>query len=357
MDTTTLDLTTGYLGLTLRNPLVASPSPDNADLGHLRQLEDNGIGAVVLPSLFEEQLSARARWLDDLERNTEAHNPEASGYFPPQVLEGPYGVGPDAYLELIRQARAALDVPVIASLNGATPGGWVDHAAAIEAAGADALELNIYYVPVELEQGGREIEERYLQVLSAVRAKVRIPVVVKMPPYFSAIADMASRFVDGGADGLVVFNRFLQPDIDLSRMTLSSELALSQPEEMRLALLWVAVLHGRLRCSLAASTGVETSEQVVKYLLAGADVVMTTSALLRHGPGHVATLLAGLRAWCEARGVASLAEIRGLMSRERLRDNVAGVYERANYLHLIAHYSSHQAYRALFGKGAHHRVP
>ncbi|WP_027349443.1 dihydroorotate dehydrogenase-like protein [Halotalea alkalilenta] len=340
-----MDLTTRYLGLALRNPLIASPSPTNAELGHLKALEDAGIGAVVLPSLFEEQLLARRDRLDEIFAQGEANNPEAQSYLPTQALDGPYGVAPDSYLELIRKAKGALDVPVFASLNGSTPSGWADYAAQIEEAGADGLELNIYYVPVDIGVSGAAIEQRYLDVLASVRREVRIPVVVKMPAYFSSIGNMAQRFVETGANGLVVFNRYLQPDIDLLQMKLSSELELSRPAEMRLSLLWIAVLAGRLDCSLAGSIGVESADQVIKYLLAGADVVMTTSAVMRHGPGHIATLLAGLEAWCEARQVPSLDGLRGVMSRDRLRAHTAGVYERANYIHLIEHYASSVSHR------------
>ncbi|CAN7791880.1 dihydroorotate dehydrogenase-like protein [Caballeronia sp. LjRoot34] len=333
-----MNLTTRYLGLTLRNPLVASPSPANAELGHLKALEDAGIGAVVLPSLFEEQLLAQRESIDAILAQGEANNPEAQNYHPPLALDGPYGVGPQSYLELIRAAKAALDIPVFASLNGSTPSGWTDYAAQIEQAGADALELNIYYVPIDIEQPGSAIEQRYLDVLADVRRTVKIPVVVKMPPYFSSIGNMAQRFVDAGANGLVIFNRYLQPDIDLLRMQLSSELQLSQPAEMRLSLLWTAVLAERVKCSLAGSTGVETVDEVIKYLLAGADVVMTTAALLRHGPGYISTLLADLDAWFEARQVGSPDSLRGVMSRSRLRK--PDVYERANYIHLIERYAS-----------------
>ena len=333
-----MNLTTRYLGLTLRNPVVASPIPANAELGHLKALEDAGVGAVVLPSLFEEQLMAQAAQMDTFLAESTANNPEAeNGYLPETALEGPYGVGPDSYLNLVRQAKASLGVPVVASLNGATPSGWTSYASQIEEAGADALELNIYYVPVDIALSSTAVEQRYLDVLAAVRRTVKIPVVVKMPPYFSSIGAMAQRFVDAGANGLVVFNRYLQPDIDLVKMQLSSELELSNPTEMRLSLLWTAVLAGNLNCSLAGSIGVETSDEVVKYLLAGSDVVMTASAILRHGPGYVKKLVDGLDEWCEARGVESLDRIRGVMSRKRLRK--PGVYERANYIHLIEHYS------------------
>lgn len=334
-----MDLTTRYLGLTLRNPIVASPTPLNNDLGHLKALEDAGIGAVVLPSLFEEQLIHQYDQIDAIMAQTQANNPEADdGYFPDMADDGPYGMTPDKYLNLIRQAKASLDVPVIASLNGCTPTGWTDYATQMEEAGADALELNIYYVPVDISKTGADIEEQYLHVLKQVRESVKIPIVVKMAPYFSSIGNMAQRFVETGANGLVIFNRYLQPDIDLLHMTTSSELELSQPAEMRLSLLWTAVLSGQVNCSLAGSIGVENVEQVIKYLLAGSDVVMTASAILRHGPGYVKNLVSDLEAWLEARQVSSVDNIRGLMNQKRLHKK--GVYERANYIHLIGHYTS-----------------
>lgn len=333
-----MDLTTHYMGLTLRNPLVASPTPLNSKLDHLKALDKAGIGAVVLPSLFEEQLIAQDNQLDMILAQGEANNPEAQSYFPDMGDEGPYGVTPYQYLELIKQAKQSLSVPVIASLNGCTPSGWIDYAKQIEEAGADALELNIYYVPVDMNLTGDAIEQRYLNVLKQVKEAIRIPVSVKMPPYFSSIANMAKRLEQAGADGLVIFNRYLQPDIDLLRMQISSELELSHPSEMRLSLLWTAVLCDHVKCSLAGSIGVESVDQVIKYLLVGSDVVMTASSILRHGPHHVAQLLSDLETWMTQRQVDSVNKIRGLMSRQRIHKK--GIYERANYIHLIEHYSS-----------------
>lgn len=331
-----MNLATSYLGLSLDNPLIASSSPANAQLAHLRRLEDAGIAAVVLPSLFQEQIEAEQERLAAIIAQGQDNNPEAQGYLPPHA-SAPYGVGPDGYLELIRTAKAALGIPVIASLNGASTSGWTDYAALIEQAGADALELNIYYVPVDIQLSGAALERRYLEVLEAVRSTVRIPVVAKLPPYFSSFGHLATQMVEAGADGLVIFNRYIEPDIDLLRLRLSRELALSQSEEMRLPLQWIALLAGRVDCALAASTGVETAQQVIKYLLAGADVVMTTSALLRHGPGHVRTLLDGLGAWLAARNLEGLGPIRGAMSWSRLGE--PGAYARANYIELIEAYS------------------
>lgn len=331
------DLSTAYAGLALRNPIIASPSPENADLAWLRRLDAAGVGAVVLPSLFQEQIEAQDLAVSALFAQAQDNNPEARGYLPASAT-GPYGVGPEEYLSLIREAKAALSVPVIASLNGASVAGWVDYAAEMEKAGADALELNIYHVPVDITQSGAETEARYLEVLQAVRRHVSLPVIVKIPPFFSSVGHMAAQLVAAGASGLVIFNRYVQPDFDLPRMRLSRRLDLSSPAEMRLPLLWTAVLAGQIDCSLAASTGVETPDEVVKFLLAGADVVMTTAALLRHGPEHATVLVNGLTDWLSARGLVSVSAMRGVMSRARLKQ--PGAYERANYIHLIEAFSA-----------------
>jgi len=328
-----LNLTTSYLGLRLRNPLIASASPQNAELDHLRRLDDAGIGAVVLPSVFQEQLEAGTNDYASIGAAC-AEVPE----FLAPLDGGPYGLIPESHLALIMRAKAELSVPVIASLNGASASHWTRYAALLEEAGADALELNLYFVPVDPLESGAAVEQRYLDALGSVRQAVKIPVAVKMPPYFSSIGNMASRLVKGGADGLVIFNRYLQPDIDLQRLELSSELELSSAREIRLPLLWIALLAGRVEGSLAASGGVESAEQVVKYLLAGADAVMTTAAILREGPGCVHTLLAGLEDWLDTQPAESLEQIRGSMSWLRLKkhDN----YVRANYLQLIEGFSS-----------------
>ncbi|TBW39336.1 dihydroorotate dehydrogenase-like protein [Azotobacter chroococcum] len=330
-----MNLTTPYLGLSLRNPLIASASPQNAELDHLRRLDDAGIGAVVLPSVFQEQLEAGANDYASIGAAC-ADVPE----FLAPVDGGPYGLIPESHLALIMRAKAELSVPVIASLNGASASHWTRYAALLEEAGADALELNLYFVPVDPLESGAAVEQRYLDVLTAVRQAVKIPLAVKMPPYFSSIGNMASRLVEGGADGLVIFNRYLQPDIDLQRLELFSTLELSDAREMRLPLLWIALLAGRIRGSLAASGGVEDVEQLVKYLLAGADTVMTTAAILRHGPGYVRTLLSGLEAWLLSHRSRSLEQIRGQMSWTRLQkhDN----YVRANYMHLLETYGGPQ---------------
>lgn len=324
-----MDLTTRYLGLALRSPLVASASPLNADVGNLRRLEDVGAAAVVLPSLFEEEIEAEAARFDALTAASMDSSPEARGFFP-AAASAEAGI---RYLELVRRARAAVDIPVIASLNGTTDAGWTRYARVIEDAGAAALELNVHFVPTDLTLPGAAVEQRYLDILRRVRATVSIPVAVKLGPYFSAFGHMAQALAAAGADGLVLFNRFYQPDIDLARLTLTPDLGLSEPHEIRLPLLWLALLSGRVEASLAATSGVATADEVVKYLLVGADVVMTTSALLRHGIDHMAVLLAGLEQWLAARGFTSVAEMRGLMSHRILAD--PSEFERANYLQAI----------------------
>lgn len=306
-----MDLSTRYLGLPLRNPIIASASPLSRDVGVIRQMEDSGAGAVVLPSLFEEQIEQEARAADELTRVGADSSPEASSYFPAAVA---YNSGPHGYLDLIARARAAVDIPVIASLNGTTVAGWVDYAGLIEQAGATAIELNFYRIASGLTVTGAEAEADCVALLKAVRAQVTIPIAVKLHPHFSAFGALALQLDGAGADGLVLFNRLYQPDIDLVRLRWTNDAALSSPGEIRLGLLWLTLLSRRLpHASLAAGTGVETADEVIKYLLAGADAVMTASALLRHGPGHLRSLVAGLESWLSARGFPSVTAIKGLM--------------------------------------------
>jgi dihydroorotate dehydrogenase (fumarate) len=332
-----MSLDTSYLGLLLKSPLVASASPLSAKLDNLRRLEDAGAAAIVLPSLFQEQIEAAAD-ARELRVDTYADSsPEALSYFP-AAAKGPYGVGPQHYLDLIRHGREAVNIPIIASLNGCSAAGWIDYAKLIEQAGAQALELNMYHVPTDLFESGRDVEARYINVVKGVWGAVSVPVSVKLTPFLSSIGHFATALVEHGASGLVLFNRSLPPDIDLDRMTLADTLELSQPNEMRLPMLWTAILAGRVGASLAASTGVATATEVVKYLLAGADVVMTTSALLAHDIGYLTTLTDGLRAWMDAREIAKLADMRGMMSWQRSRDPSA--YTRANYLRILERYAS-----------------
>lgn len=328
-----MDLKTRYMGLDLKNPLIASASPLSADLGNIRRLEDAGVGSIVLPSLFEEQIEAETRRYDYLTGIGAESSPEAFSYFPEL---GDDKVGPSQYLDLIQRARAAVSIPVVASLNGTTDEGWITYAKLIEQAGASGLELNVYFIPTDLSMTGRDVEQRYLDILRAVRATVSIPIAIKLSPYFSAIGYMSREFVRAGADALVLFNRFYQPDIDLVELRLLNDLQLSERNEIRLPLLWIGVLSGRVGASLAASTGVDTSDQVLKYLLAGADVVMTTSALLRHGVRYVEKLIAEILAWLSARDLQSIGQIRGLLSRDHVHNPDA--FERANYMKILQGY-------------------
>ncbi len=309
-----MDLSTKYLGLELRNPLIASAGPLTSTADGVRKLADVGVGAVVLPSLFEEELRHQADLDARLASAGTESFPEALSYLPDTTFDH----WPHRYLHLIEQATAAAGpgVPVIASLNGVSTGGWTDYATAMQDAGAAAIELNIYYLPGDPLIPARDAERRYTEILISVKAAVRIPVAVKIGPYFSSPGEMATLLDRAGADGLVLFNRFMQTDIDPETFTVSAGFRLSSPGESALPRSWIALLRGKVRCSLAATTGVETPADVAAYLLAGADVVMTTSALLRHGPGYAADLLDGLAGWMHRKGFSTVTELRGLLSAE-----------------------------------------
>ena len=328
-----MDLKTRYLGLTLPSPVVASASPLNAKLETLLQLEQHGAGAVVLPSVFEEQIWHEQRILDQLIDNGAESFGEALSYFPAQSA---FAFDSANHIRLIENASQALHIPVIASLNGTTDSGWTDYARDFEDAGAAAIELNIYLLPTDLSLSGADVEQRYLDVVKAVCQTVSIPVSVKVGPYFSAPGHMAQRIVSAGAKGVVLFNRFYQPDIDPNALTIAPSLQLSQRYEMRLPLLWIGVLAGQLNGSLAGTTGVEEPEDIIRYLLAGADVVMTTSSLLRHGPERMGLLVRGLKEWLAARGLTNADAIRGRLSHGKIADPEA--YERANYIKVMQSY-------------------
>lgn len=332
-----MTLATNYLGLALKTPLVASASPLNGELDNIRRLEDAGAGAIVLPSLFQEQIEAEAETLSFRVDAYAESSPEARSYFP-AAISGPYGMRPDRYLDLVRRANEAISIPIIASLNGSSHAGWIDHARLIEKAGAAALELNIYHIPADLLESGRDVEARYSAIVQNVCGSVTLPVAVKLTPYLSSFGHFTTTLVRQGAAGLVLFNRLLEPDIDLSQMRLVDSLALSDRDDRRLPMLWIALLCGRTNASLAASGGVKDVTDVVKYLLAGADVVMTTSALLREGIGYMAILVSELRKWTEAREIGSLADVRGIMSWHRSRDR--DVYTRPNYLRILERYAT-----------------
>ena len=330
-----MDMTTRYMGLTLKNPLVASASPLSESVDAIRRLEDNGAAAVVLFSLFEEQITHDSAALEHFMQLGSESFGEAVSYFP---SIDDYDVGPRQYLELIRRATEAVDIPIIASLNGITERGWVTFAKEMEDAGASGIELNVYYIPTETFRSGAEVEQQYVDVLSAVKATVSIPVAIKVGPYFSSFADMACRLEEAGADALVLFNRFYQPDFDIESRTVAPAIALSTPNEIRLPLMWIALLYGRLSLSLAATTGVHSHVEAIKYLMAGADVVMSTSAVLQQGPTFFARLLKGMTTWMERKGYASVAQMRGSMSQQSVKDSSAFV--RGNYIKVLESYTN-----------------
>ena len=334
-----MELSTRYLGLTLRNPLVASASPLSKTVDGVRRLADAGVGAVVLFSLFEEQLRREAEENARLAVAGTESFAESLSYFPTAAADDH---GPRRYLSLLERAAAAVSVPVIGSINGSTPGGWAGYARSMQESGAAAIELNIYYLPGDPHISGRDVEQRHLDILALVKDAVTVPVAVKLSPYFSATAEMARRLDLAGADGLVLFNRFLQPDINPETLAVAPGTSLSRAAEARLPMTWIMLLHGRIGASLAATTGVEGSTELIKYLLAGADVVMTASALLRHGPEYAAVLLDGLCEWMEHKGYTAIDDVRGLLAVPIGADEAAR--ERGDYVSALR-----RANRADFG--------
>jgi dihydroorotate dehydrogenase (fumarate) len=328
-----MDLSTTYLGMSLRTPLVPSASPLSEDLDTLKRLEDAGAAAVVLHSLFEEQItSERYELHHHLTHGTESFA-EALTYFPePDELHH----GPEAYLDHLRRAKAALDIPVIASLNGTSVGGWTDYARQMQQAGADALELNIYAIPTDPELTGEQVEHSYVDILRAVKTAVTIPVALKLSPFFSSMAHMARRFDAAGANALVLFNRFYQPDIDLETLEVSPHVLLSTPQDLRLPLRWIAILYGHVQADLAATSGIHTAADVLKMLMAGASITMMCSALLQHGPDHLRVVERNLRTWLEEHEYDSVRQMRGSMSQQHCADPSA--FERAHYMRALQSY-------------------
>src|SRR5208282_736478 len=325
-----IDLKTTYLGLRLRTPLVASASPLSQELDGIRHLEDAGASAVVLYSLFEEQLRQESFELEHhLTEGTDSFA-EAASFFP-QPSE--FHLGPDGYLNHIRRAKEAVEIPIIASLNGTTVGGWTKYAKLIEEAGADALECNIYWIPTDPDLPSIEVEQQYLDILKAVKSVVTIPVAVKLSPFFSNMANMAKRLDEAGTNGLVLFNRFYQPDIDLEELELKPNVLLSTAQALRLPLTWVGILYGRIRASLAATSGVHGPEDVIKLLMVGADVTMLCSTLLRNGIGHLQQIEQGVREWMEGHEYESVHQMQGSMSQIHCPD--PGAFERAQYMRAV----------------------
>jgi len=325
-----VDLTTKYMGLSLKNPLVPSASPLSRELDKIKSLEDASAAAVTLYSLFEEQIEHEAEFLDTAIEGSKYIYAESLDFFPP--LEN-YRRDEDAYLELIRKAKASIDIPLIASLNGFSLGGWTRYARLIEEAGADALELNIYYLPTSVQVTGSGVESLHLAILREVKQQVSIPVAVKLSPFFSALPSIAQQLTEGGADGLVLFNRFYQPDLDIEALEATRRLTLSTSEEMRLPLRWIAILYGQVDASLALTTGVHTSEDIIKALMAGADIANVCSVLLQEGLEKITNLLEGVVAWMEAHEYDSVSQMKGSLSHKHTSDPAA--FERANYVQLI----------------------
>jgi len=321
------DLTTTYLGLQLKNPLVASASPLSKKVELVQQLEEAGASAVVLYSLFEEQITHESRALDHYLTHGAESYAEALSYFPD--LDH-YNLEPDSYLEHIQQVKRAVDIPVIGSLNGISPGGWVEYARKIEQAGADALELNIYYLPTDVSVGSAELEEIYITLLRDIRLQVRIPIAVKLSPFFTALPYMARRLVQAGADGLVLFNRFYQPDFNLETLEVVPNLTLSSSHDLRLPLRWIAILYGQIEADFALTSGVHTAEDVLKAIMAGANVAMLTSELLANGIWRLHDILDDLRTWMDRHEYESIAQMRGSMSQRAVAEPAA--FERANYM-------------------------
>ncbi len=325
-----MDLHTRYLGMQLRTPLAASASPLSHEISGIRSLEDAGASAVVLYSLFEEQLHKEALELElHLNAGTESFA-ESITYFP---HSSEFHTGPEEYLNHIRKAKDAVDIPIIASLNGATLGGWAKYARQIEQAGADAIECNIYSIPTNMEVSGSDIENGYTDILREIKTSVQIPVASKLSPFFSNLAHMAKRLDQMGTDGLVLFNRFYQPDIDLEELEIKPNVLLSTPQDLRLPLTWIGILYGRIRASLAATSGVHGPEDVIKLLMVGADVTMLCSVLLRNGIGHVRHIEQGVLEWMEEHEYESVQQLQGSMSQLRCPD--PGAFERAQYMRAV----------------------
>ena len=328
------DLSTSYLGLSLKNPLVVSPSPLCEDLGAIRKMEDAGASAVVLHSLFDEQLTIDSLDLDRFLTSGTESFAEALSYFPDM---GQFKLGPEAYLEHIQKAKKAVKIPIIGSLNGVSTGGWVSFAKKIEQAGADALELNVYYIATDPDMSGPQVEQMYADLVRDVRGSLKIPIAVKLGPYFSSMASVARRLDQAGANGLVLFNRFYQPDFDLEKLEVTPNLNLSRSEELRLRLCWVAILSGRIKADMAITGGVHTAEDVIKSMMAGARVAMMTSALLKNGIEHLKTVREGIEAWMEKHEYASIRQMQGSMSQKSVAEPAAFV--RANYMKVLRSYA------------------
>jgi len=328
-----MDITTTYLGLKLKSPIVPSAGPLSEKISNIREMEDAGAGAVILYSIFEEQIEHEQL---ELHHHTSLHSEsfaEATSYLPEPF---DFKLGPDEYLNHIRKAKEAVNIPVIASLNGKSIGGWTDYAKKMEQAGADALELNIYLLPTDAKKSGSEIEKTYIDIVKAVKSTVKIPIAVKMHPFFSSTSYMATELSNAGADGLVMFNRFYQPDIDLETLDVVPNVILSTPMAMRLPLRWIAMMYGKVNADLAATSGIYNAEDVLKMVMAGAKVTQMLSSLLKFGIGHIADVTTNLIAWMEEKEYESIEQMRGSMSYMNVDDPAK--FERANYMKVLHSY-------------------
>ncbi|RPI01421.1 MAG: dihydroorotate dehydrogenase-like protein [Ignavibacteriae bacterium] len=328
-----MDLSTTYLGMKLKNPIVASASPLSRSMDSMHRLEDAGASAIVMHSLFEEQVANEADSLEFYKLNGTESFAEALTYFPDT---GDYHFAPEEYLELIAKASTKLEIPVIGSLNGVTPGGWTQYARKMEEAGASALELNIYYIATSGTMSGSDVENRYVEILKQVHGSVKIPVAVKLSPFFSSIPNVAQRLVNEGAAGLVLFNRFYQPDIDLDELDVKPGVELSDSYANRLPMRWIGILFGKCKASLAATSGIHTAEDVLKLTMAGADVTMMCSALLKNGPVHISNVLKNLEHWMGEHEYESMEQMKGSLSHKSIADPSS--YERANYMKALNRY-------------------
>lgn len=328
-----MDLSTTYMGLKLKNPIVPSASPLSRDINTIKALEDAGASAIVLYSLFEEQIEHEALELDYLTTQGSESYAEATSYFP-HAHE--YHSGPEEYLEHIQKAKNAVNIPIIGSLNGVSRGGWLEYAINIEQAGADGLELNIYYIPTDPKFTSAEVEDMYIDIVKSVKDKVKIPVAVKLSPFFSSMANIAKKLDENGANALVLFNRFYQPDIDLETLDVVPNIFLSSPQAMRVPLRWVAILYGKIKADIAATSGIHTSEDVLKMLMVGANVTMMCSALLENGPKHITKVVNDLQRWMEEHEYESVRQMIGSMSHKSVKEPAA--FERANYMKVLNSY-------------------
>ncbi len=328
-----MDLSTNYMGLKLKNPVVPSASPMSREIDTIKMMEDAGASAIVLYSLFEEQITHEALELDYLTTQGNESYAEATTYFP---HESEYRLGPEEYLEHIRKAKESVNIPIIGSLNGVTRGGWLNYAKKIEQAGAAGLELNIYYIPTDPRLTSSEVENNYIETLKIIKGVVNIPVAMKLSPMFSSMANLAVKLDQAGADALVLFNRFYQPDIDLDNLEVVPNLHLSTPHAMRLPLRWIAILYGKIKANMAATSGLHTSDDVLKMLMAGADVTMMCSALLKNGSEHISKVLSDVITWMEEHEYESVEQMKGSMSHKSVREPAA--FERANYMKVLNSY-------------------